>query len=70
MESVPAPAPKKHNPPYSEYMKIYYEKNRDVINARRRTGNPRGRPRRPPVEPQGEGGYSSSSSSESVGKSV
>lgn len=66
MESAP---PKKHNPPYSEYMKIYYEKNRDVINARRRTGNPRGRPRRP-VGPQGEGGYSSSSSSESVGKSV
>ena len=63
MESVP---PKKHNPPYAEYMKTYYEKNRDIINARRRTGKPRGRPRRP--EPQGEGGYSSSSSSESVAR--
>jgi hypothetical protein len=44
---------------YETYYKTYYETHKDVINKRRSTGKPRGRPRKV-VE-----GYDSSSSSDS-----
>ena len=55
MDTLPV-KPKRN---YETYFKTYYETHKEVINKRRSTGKPRGRPRKV-VE-----GYDSSSSSDS-----
>lgn len=57
MDTLPV-KPKRN---YETYYKTYYETHKDVINKRRSTGKPRGRPRKVVVVE----GYDSSSSSDS-----
>jgi hypothetical protein len=54
---APTVKPKRN---YETYYKTYYENHKDVINKRRSTGRPRGRPRKVVAE----GGYDSASSSD------
>jgi hypothetical protein len=53
----PTAKPKRN---YETYFKAYYETHKEIINKRRSTGKPRGRPRKTVAE-----GYDSSSSSDS-----
>jgi hypothetical protein len=54
----PTAKPKRN---YETYFKAYYETHKEIINKRRSTGKPRGRPRKVVAS----AGYESSSSSDS-----